>query len=99
MTTKYMVDLGELDGSISDMGTFDGRAQKHLDALDTVIAQLHGEWHGAAAAAQRDAHEKWTSGAAEMRTALAEMQAAARIAHENYTSAAEANRRMWSQVR
>ena len=99
MTTKYMVDLGELDGSISDMGTFDGRLQTHLDDLDRVVTQLHGEWHGAAAAAQRDAHQKWTSGAGEMRTALAEMQAAAKIAHANYTSAADANQRMWRQVR
>lgn len=99
MSTKYMVDLGELDGSISDMGTFDGRLQKHLAALDVVVAQLHDEWHGAAAAAQRDAHEKWTSGADEMRSALAEMQAAAKVAHVNYTSAADANQRMWSQVR
>ncbi len=94
-----MVDLGELDGSISDMGTFDGRVQKHLDALDAVVTQLHGEWHGDAATAQRDAHQKWTTGAEGMRSALGEMKAAAMVAHENYAQAAEANRRMWNQVR
>lgn len=99
MTVSYMVDLGELDGSISDMATFDGRVQTHLDALDAVVTRLHGHWHGDAAAAQRDAHQKWTSGAEEMRTALGEMKAAATVAHENYTHAADANRRMWQQVR
>lgn len=99
MSVKYTVDLDELDGSIGDMGTFDARVQKHLDALDSVVTQLQGVWHGDAADAQHDAHEKWTTGAQEMRTALAAMKAAATVAHENYTQAAEANRRMWTQVR
>lgn len=99
MTVSYMVDLGELDGSVSDMATFDTLVQRHLDALDAVVAQLHNTWHGDAAAAQRDAHETWTTGAQEMRSALAEMKAAAALAHENYRQAAEANRRMWQQVR
>lgn len=99
MTVSYMVDLGELDGSVTDMGQFDARVQKHLDALDTVVAQLHDTWHGEAAAAQKDAHDRWTTGAQEMRAALAEMKAAATVAHENYSHAADANRRMWQQVR
>ncbi len=99
MSVSYMVDLERLDESIGDMARFDELVQKHLDALDKVVAQLHGEWHGAAAVAQQDAHAKWAQGAAEMRKALAQMRAAAHLAHTNYTNAAQTNRRMWSQVR
>lgn len=99
MTAAYMVDLAKLDETVTDMGTFDGRVQHHLEALDKVIALLHAEWHGAAAANQKDAHTRWTQGAAEMRTALAQMKAAASLAHENYTAAVTANQGMWKQVR
>lgn len=94
-----MVDLAKLDESVADMATFDARVQKHLEALDRVIALLNGEWHGAAAATQKDAHTKWTTGAEEMRTALAQMRAAATVAQENYAAAATANQGMWKQVR
>ena len=36
-----MVDLAKLDESVADMATFDARVQKHLEALDRVIALAH----------------------------------------------------------
>ncbi len=99
MSFSYMVDLDKLDESITDMAKFDGQVQKHLDSLDTVVAKLHGTWHGDAANAQNDAHTKWTEGATGMRTALGEMKAAAETAHTNYTNAINANQKTWAQVR
>ncbi|MEO8830188.1 WXG100 family type VII secretion target [Lapillicoccus sp.] len=99
MSFSYMVDLDKLDESIGDMSKFDGQVDKHLANLDTVVAKLHGTWHGDAADKQREAHTKWTEGATGMRTALGEMQAAATTAHTNYTNAINANRKTWAQVR
>lgn len=99
MSFGYMVDLAKLDESLSDMTTFDGKVATHLEALDKVVAQLQGEWHGEAATTQKDAHTRWTAGAAGMRKALAEMRAAGKVAHTNYTNAATANQKMWKQVR
>jgi len=94
-----MVDLDKLDESITDMGTFDAAVDRHLQTLDGIVTKLHGHWHGDAAAAQKDAHTRWTKGAAAMKTALKEMKDAAVIAHTNYKNASDTNARMWKQVR
>ncbi len=99
MSFSYMVDLDKLDESITDMKKFDGQVDKHLSDLDKVVAKLHGTWHGNAANAQQDAHNKWTEGASGMRTALGEMKTAATTAHTNYTNAINTNQKTWAQVR
>jgi len=99
MTFRYAVDLDVLDSTIRDMAGFDAKVERHLQALERVIETLHAQWHGDAATAQREAHARWTRGAAEMRQGLTQMREAARIAHGNYSAAGQANLTMFRQVR
>ncbi len=99
MSFHYMVDLDKLDESITDMGTFDAAVGRHMGTLDSIIAKLHGHWQGEAAAAQKEAHARWTRGAEEMRNGLTGMREAVKVAHGNYQSAGDTNARMWRQVR
>jgi len=70
-----------------------------LDELDRSVGALHDTWSGEAAEAHRVAHRTWTAGFREMQEALGLMRVAADVARDNYATAAEANSRMWSQVR
>lgn len=94
----YAVDLDHLDQRIAQMSRFEAWIQMRLARLETEIETLHESWTGLAATAQRRAHDEWTRGADEMRTALVELRRAAEVAHRNYTSAADANVSMWRNV-
>ena len=96
---RYSVDLAELDAVIGDMTGFERRLLDKLAELDDLVANLHVTWTGAAAAAQKDAHARWRSGASEMHQAIVEMREAAQRAHRNYSAAADANARMWKAAR
>lgn len=96
---QFSVDLDELRSVIASMEAFEARLQGRLSDLDDVIGELHGSWTGAAAAAQKAAHDKLATAAAEVHEAVVEMRQAAEHAHGSYTTAAETNVAMWSQVR
>jgi hypothetical protein len=59
--------------------------------LETEMTSLHGQWTGAAAAAQLQAHQRLREGLTWMRQGLADMQRAGQVAHANYTAAVQAN--------
>lgn len=99
MPRTYTVDLGELRHKIDEMAAFEASIERALHHLDRVVEGLHITWTGQAAAAHREAHEKWVAGLKEMHTGLVEIRDAADRAHGNYTSAVEANSRMWASVR
>lgn len=96
---RYAVDLDELRSVISGMEAFERRLQTRLGDLEDVVSELHVTWTGAAASAQRAAHAKLAAAAAEVHQAVVDMRQAAEHAHGSYSAAAQANARMWSQVR
>jgi WXG100 family type VII secretion target len=67
-----------------------------LKEADEAVTRLHSVWHGQAATAHQGAHERWTTDATEMNTALAQLRSLLTTARANYDAAAEANQRMWS---
>ncbi|MCW2794492.1 MAG: ESAT-6-like protein [Nocardioides sp.] len=96
---SFEVDLDELRRVVDGLQAFDDVLDEQLSRLAGVVDKLHGSWAGAAADAQRTAHERWTAGAAEMHEALGKLRAAAEHAHGCYSAAADANASMWAQTR
>lgn len=97
--TRFSVDLDEVAAVVADLDAFERQLTARLGEVDRLVATLQSAWTGAAADAQAQAHRQWASGAAEMHSALLQMREAAQRAHENYSGAAEANTRIWRQVR
>ena len=98
MSGRFIVDLEQLDSVVSRMAAFEKTIEKHIADVDARVQRIHGVWSGDAAAAHLAAHHEWMAGAHEMRTALAEMKAAAATAHSNYSAAIAANQQMWSSL-
>ena len=96
MARKFTVDLNELDAVIGLLVRFDADAEELCSEVDQTINRLHVSWSGEGAQAQRAAHERWTAGAAEMRTALEDLHQAAGTAHGNYSRSVAANEGMWA---
>ena len=95
----YTVDLEELLDTVGELARCGEALDALLDQVAARVAALHGGWSGRAADAQAAAQAEWEGGFRSMRTALGEMRAAAEVAHSNYADAADANLRMWEQVR
>ncbi|GAA2053332.1 WXG100 family type VII secretion target [Williamsia deligens] len=95
MAKQFTVATEELADIVADMARFDSDAEAVCRDADQTVTRLHGSWTGEAADAQRAAHEKWTHGAAEMRSAVADLRKAGDTAHTNYTAAVKANQEMW----
>jgi len=98
VTTRFAVDLDQLDAVI-------GRFRLHHDHLESLdarlvaaVRRLHDDWSGAASDAHADAQAQWDAGFAAMRSALAGMRAAAEVARDNYHAAAEANVALWREL-
>ena len=98
MTTRFLVDLDQLDELIHDLTDQHLRLADLSTSLDLDVSHLQEAWDGQAAEAQAAAHARWQSGFGSMREALAAMVAAAETARNNYTGATEANLNMWRQV-
>lgn len=96
---KYAIDPDELDEIITDLEECETALELLTVDLAKQMKALQETWEGLAARAQEEAHEEWTAGMVAMRTALADLRAAARLAHGNYTGAAQANLTMWRRVR
>jgi len=92
----FVVDLEQLDSVMSRLAAFEQTLERHIADVDARVQHIHGVWSGDAAAAHLAAHRGWMAGAQEMRTALAEIKAAAATAHSNYSAAIAANKQMWS---
>ena len=96
---NFSIDADELDAVISDVEKCEDALEFLTADLDKQVKALQEVWEGLAATAQKGAHDEWATGMVAMRTALADLRAAARTAHGNYTGAATTNLRMWRQVR
>ena len=95
----YSIDPDELDEIVTDLEKCESALELLTVDLTKQMKTLQDTWEGLAARAQEEAHEEWTAGMVAMRTALAELRAAARLAHGNYTGATQANLTMWRGVR
>ncbi|MCC3332939.1 WXG100 family type VII secretion target [Nocardia abscessus] len=94
---SYRVNLTQLDEAIATMAAFGADVERWLRDVDGKVAELHLSWSSQAAQAQRDAHDRWMAGAAEMRENLEELREVARRAHTSYTTAVQTNVEMWPQ--
>ncbi|GAA5096954.1 WXG100 family type VII secretion target [Nocardia iowensis] len=94
---SYRVNLAQLDEAIATMAAFGADVEGWLREVDAKVAELHLSWSSRAAQAQRDAHDRWMAGAAEMRENLDELREVARRAHTSYTTAVNTNVGMWPQ--
>ncbi len=99
MTFYYAADLSLAERVVASLTAVEGHLDEVVPDLRWRVARLHETWQGHGAAAHVEADVSWQASYAEMRDALAEMRAAVRTAARNYSSAAEANARMWSEVR
>ena len=95
MAQKFTVNTELLADIVTDMAKFDSDAVSVCRDAEQTVDRLHGSWTGEAANAQRAAHERWTRGADEMRSAVADLRKAGDTAHANYTAAVQANQEMW----
>jgi len=96
VSSKFEVDLEQLDQIVSRVSGLAGFLQDRLDELDTKVGTLQtgGSWESAAASAYAGAHTQWLSAAREFAEGVAAMSDAAKKAHGRYTGAVDVNRRM-----
>jgi WXG100 family type VII secretion target len=94
--SRLRVDLVGLDDLVAHLARVERELLDVGSQVDARVRGLHGSWSGGAAAAQAEAHERWSSGAAQVHAALATLRAIAATAHGNYAAAVQANRRMWA---
>lgn len=99
MSGSYAVDLDELAAVLDRMGACQAALLELADDVEVEVGGLHGEWSGRAREAHALRHAAWSQTFAQMREALATMQAAGRTAHDSYAAASGANLAMWRQVR
>ncbi len=92
----FRVDTAQLFDVVEQIARFDQRLESALEQADARVDRLHATWTGAAAAKHQAAHQRWKTGAQEMRQALVVMRQIATTAHDNYTGAATTNARMWA---
>lgn len=67
--------------------------------VESEVALLHEEWHGAGATAHDAAHSRWSADLAVMDTALLALHELVALAGDNYAAAAAASLRAWQQLR
>ncbi len=95
MAKPFTINTEELADIVADMAHFDTDAEATCTEVDQLVEKLHVSWTGDAASAQRAAHERWTRGAEEMRSAIGDLKTSGDTAHANYTGAVTANQAMW----
>lgn len=95
---RYTVDPDELDEIVGELETCERTIETLTAAYEKEMRTLQETWEGLAAEAQVEAQAEWEAGMRAMRSALADIRAAARVAHGNYTGAISANLTMWRQL-
>lgn len=93
--TAYSIEPAELDAVVTDLERCESALDATLDDLERDMTALHGVWEGLSAQAHQEAQAEWRRGMRAMRTALAELRAAARGAHGNYTQVVSDNAALW----
>jgi uncharacterized protein YukE len=61
-----------------------------------MIARLHNQWSGPAAAAHKQAHSEWAQGAQMMAEGVQRMQRAVSATHSAFENAARSNQALFS---
>ncbi|MGL4305017.1 MAG: WXG100 family type VII secretion target [Mycobacteriaceae bacterium] len=95
MSSEFVVDLDHLLVIIDQMDAFNRKAEHWCADVDTRVAQMHVNWSGQSAQAQKAAHDQWVAGVTHMREALQGLRSVGMGAHENYSQAVISNEQMW----
>ncbi|WP_216893817.1 WXG100 family type VII secretion target [Nocardia alni] len=95
MSSRFSVELEQLDRIVARLNDLAGFVHDHLDELDRRVQTLSSDgWDGVAASAYRDAHARWLASAREFADGIATAGDAAKKAHGRYTGAVDVNRRI-----
>jgi len=92
---RLHVDRDKLGSIVDQMESLTTSLEHSRDLIERIVAALHIDWSGEGAAAHREWHQEWDTGAQEMRDALDDLHHTGRVAHTNYNSAADTNLKMW----
>ncbi|QIS14335.1 hypothetical protein F5544_32490 [Nocardia arthritidis] len=98
MSSKFKVDLDQLDDIVARLKGLSEFVHEHVDQLEGEVNKLPGIWRGIGAGAYAGAHREWATGAREFAEGVADMSKAARDQHGRYGTAIETNRRMLIQT-
>ena len=90
-----LVEFAQLQAAVDHMALFGKDVEACLQDVDQTMAALRATWHGEASDSQAQAQARWDEGAAQMNTALAQLQKIAQQAHTNYNDAVKRNKEMW----
>ncbi|KQH79712.1 hypothetical protein AO501_30985 [Mycobacterium gordonae] len=93
----FHVDLDALRSAAELLDKFEKSTEQFLGDVERKVNAMHIDWQGTTAAAHREAQQRWTAGAEEMRSAVSQLRAIVATAHGNYGSAAAANTAMWQR--
>jgi WXG100 family type VII secretion target len=77
------------------MTVFEQHLEQVLEQLAAEQDSLGSQWDGDGGRAQQGAQSRWAQGAAEMRTALADLRRITGGAQENYRGAMQMNALNW----
>ncbi|WP_181725310.1 WXG100 family type VII secretion target [Nocardia gipuzkoensis] len=95
MSSRFTVDIDQLEQVTTQLTGLAGFIEDQLDGLDSrVAAILSGSWNGVAAEAFGDAHSQWMAAAKELVDSIRTSSSAARQARDRYVTAADLNRQM-----
>lgn len=92
---SYRIDLDEVNAFTDALRDFVKFVEDRVGALDTHIDDLHVSWTGKTAHAHRAAHDRWRSGAAEIRDAITDIRGATNRSHTAFTGVQDLHRKMW----
>ncbi|MEV6432484.1 WXG100 family type VII secretion target [Nocardia sp. NPDC051463] len=95
MTDSYKADTDQILALVAKAKTIGQQIEQRIADIEREVAALHIEWSGSAADAHKSKHDIWQSEIQDMRTALAELEAAAQGAHDRYLANVEHNKGMW----
>lgn len=96
MSGEFGVAPDELMRILERMTEVEQRAEASIAAMDSEVNNLHATFTGEAATAHAQAHQKWATGAQQMREALKGLRNAGSAAHGNYSGAAAKNAQNWA---
>ncbi|MEU4342305.1 WXG100 family type VII secretion target [Nocardia sp. NPDC023852] len=92
---SYTADTDQILALVAKAKTVGQQIEQRIADVEREVAALHIEWSGEAADAQKSKHDTWQREMQDMKTALAELEAATQAARERYLANVEHNKGMW----
>lgn len=94
--TRHRAVGASLDELVVELGRMAEYSHALRDQVEATAARVSGEWSGEAEASFAALHAEWSSGAALMAEAMADITRIATTAGTAYDAAAQHNRAGWA---